>query len=500
MYPKYFFLLLAIVLIAGVASASPAIVQNTSGNATIPAIQNGQCVALNSTVDIASLGWGTPQIAYYGRWEDSLAPDNSTPIQKVVDLPNTVSALTTYFIDPRIFGSYPRYWYQYYGNNALSSSANLRMFRVNDTCPNNAPAPEIVVALNQTNLTIPANLGFLPDKHMADILIARDDASMPIDESEPFNWWMFGTYHAVYDQPTSQTSLVIPADATLNFEPGNYDIVEVYKGHNNLLEENYQSDYKYFWGENRTHEVIISPLRSVAPIDITSYEGNPRAVEPLLIGAVGSSLDDSYKMHSVVFREPEIQIARLDATQNRNNDTWYDVRGYTNLINGTVLTISIDPTTITDANRKARQFTTTAEGLDPGSMRQFDVLLPIDYGTIFPGYHDMEISAPDGATQIVKFYIYKELPPHYIPPQYTEYLGTSPFVTPQIVTVTVPVTVIKTVTIPVTPPPEEVKQAQKDAAVELGGEVLGAIVAMLVVLWVLVFLYRAWQRRRWHRP
>jgi hypothetical protein len=503
MYSRYLFLLLAIAfLIIGAVSGSPTITQNNTVNVSPQVIENGGCVELNGTYDISSLGWGVPKIAYYGKYEDSFSPGNDTEILRTIDMPNTASALSSYWIDPAVFWNATGFWYQYYGNNDLSSSANLRMFRVNDTCPEN-PAPiQIVVALNQTNFTIPKNLGFLPDKHEADVLVARGDSSMPIDEGEPFNWWMFGTYSSIYDQPTPETSLEIPAASLLNFEPGNYDIVEVYKGHNDLLEENYQSDYKYYYGENRTHEVIISPLRSIAPVDITALTGNPRTVELKLIGAVGSSMDDSYKKRSVSFQEPEVQIMRLDALQNPSNDTWYDVRGYTNVINGTVLTVTIDPKTVNDVNRKAHVFTTTAEGLDPGSWRQFDLLVPVDYSQIFPGYHDLQITSPEGATQTVQFYIYKELPPHYIPPQYTEYLGTSPFVTPEIVTVTVPVTIVQTVTvtIPVTPPPEEVKQAHYDADTELMWQIVGTIVAVLIVLWVLVFAYRTWQRRRWHRP
>ena len=493
--------ILLIFFLIPIAAAAPGLTQNTTPdqNAT-PVIENGQCVALNSTVDIGSLGWGIPHISWYGRYENSLAPDNSTVAKQTLDMPNTVSALSQYYIDPRIFGPYPGFWYQDYGRPDLNTAANLRMFYVNDTCPPPHQYQEIVVQVNVTNKTIPQRLDFLPDKHMADILVARGDDSMPIDEGEPFHWWLFGTYHGVYDQSSPATSLIIPSEATLNFEPGNYDLVEVYAGHNNLLEENYQPDYKYFWGENRTHEVIISPLRSVVPVDITQYDGqmqNPRAVEPLLINAVRGSLDDAYKPRSVLFQEPDIQIMRLDAITNPSNDTWYNIRGYTNAINGTALTITIDPKTINQKTIKARQFTTTAEGLDPGSYRQFDVLVPIDYTQIFPGYHDLEVSEPNGANQIIQFYVYKELPPHYIPPQYVEYLGASPYITPE--KIPVPYTVTVTVPVPVTPSDEQVHAQQVIAEREVSNEhdrfwvMTGCGVAMLALLG-----YYAWTviRRR----
>lgn len=423
-------------------------------------IENGQCVPLNATVDISSIGWNVPKIGYYGRYFDDYAPSDSIPI-KTVNLPEvrriieptTTPLLQTFWINPVLFAGSLGYWYQYYGDS-YERAGNLRMFRVNYTCPPPIGVQEFVVSINATNFTVPKKMDWLVDKHISDIYVARGDNSMPLQTNVGDRWWLFGRTDAIYDQSTAG-NLVIPSSKTENFEIGDYHIVMVSPGENNIYEAEYTDSYKPALFEPY-QEAIISPFRNVTPIIITGID--PKTIEDHLKTAVRGSKDDSFYDLKLVVEGPEIQVGRIDAIKTPSNNTWYNLRGYTNMINGTVLTIQIDKEKINEKTRNIREWHTTAEGLDPGSWRQFNILFPVDYSLISPGPHDITVSAPNGAEIIVPIYIYKELPDHNVPPQFAEYFGVSPFVTP--------VVVVQTVTIPVPGPVQYVKVTPSDQQVK----------------------------------
>ena len=63
-------------------------------------ITNGQCVPLNSTVDISSLGWGVPYLSWYGRYENTFDPGGSTIPKYRIKQPSSVTELKKYYINP----------------------------------------------------------------------------------------------------------------------------------------------------------------------------------------------------------------------------------------------------------------------------------------------------------------------------------------------------------------------------------------------------------------
>jgi hypothetical protein len=488
---KKLLILLAIFFLVGISYAeNNTTTITTSGypfyNETLH-IENGQCVPLNATVDIASLGWGVPKISYYGRYEDSFSIPNGSDVIKSITMPNTVSKLSKYYIGPTEFENYIGYWYQNYNRDA-DQQGNVRMFKVNYTCPPKVVKEIIVPNFTTTEKIIPDKLEDLNERREASILIARGDNSMIQYIDTPSHWWMFGIGNGIMDENTTTNGkFFIPSSQTKSFRTGSYDVVVVQPGPNKLYEATYQPDYK-FPGNTFTSKVIISPIRSVTPIDITSMFENPKVVEDRLIGSVKKSIDDTYKIYTVSFQEPEIQITRLDVLTNPSNDSYYDLRGYTNMINGTVLTVKIDPKAINSKNKQFRVFTTKAFGADPGVWRQFNTVIPaVD---LSPGFHDIEISAPNGANQIVQVYKYKDLAPHVTPPPFVEYYGASPFITPVkiIQTVTVPVPG-PTVFITITPSVEQIEAAQNKAVNNsFWGWVItiGIILIMVFVLYLLV--------------
>lgn len=420
-------------------------------------IQNGDCVPLNATVDVSSIGWGVPSIAYYGQWVDDYYPGNRTPKYQL-EMPNTASKLKHFWINPALFGNATGFWYQRYDNGDIEIAGNLRYFRVNLTCP--PPQEDIqqyVVNVTAVNKTEPVTKPFLPEKRESDILIARGD-SVSLSEETPLHWWLFGysAYGYVADKASTHDVLTLNSTDFNGLETGNYYLDIVRPGNNSLLEENYNPQYK---AERfvSPEPVIESPIRTTNPIYITDLDS--MGVRDALHKMVSKSIDDSYTELRLQYQDPNIQIMRIDALKNPDNDTWYNIRGYTNLANNTILTITIDAPALTqkDKNKPTSSWNTSVVAVsdDPGVWREFNALIPVDYKKIYPGQHWVTVSYKNTAKTTVGVYIYKELPPHYVPPEYIEYVGVSPYITPQVInrTVIVEVTheVIKVVTQQITP-------------------------------------------------
>ena len=426
-------------------------------------IENGGCVQVNSTVDISSFGWGVPHLAYYGPYFDDFSPGNETPTYEI-DLPNTVSKLSKFYIDPDIFGNRTGYWYQKYDDGYLEDAGNLRMFKVSwSTCQieNKSYTPVSVVRVNTTT---PKQPDFLENRKLTDILIARGD-SISLSEQSPMHWWLFGynKYDYIYDRESTQNVLTINVSDLNNLSVGNYELDMVRPGDNGILEEYYNPEYKPDRYSNVTYKAIESPFRSVSPVIIDDYD--PQAVELHLKQSIKNSIDDNLSVFKLIYQEPDITINRVDVLQNPNNETWINIRGYTNVQNGSVLTVQMDAGYY--FYKQNRTWLTTAVGADPGALRQYNVMFPVEYNKLFKGFHNLTVTSATGASATVQIYKYVELPPDYVPPQYVEYIGASPFVTPEIITKTVTVPVpgpTQIVTVHDTPSDQQVRTQQESVA------------------------------------
>lgn len=459
-------------------------------------ITNGQCVPLNSTVDISSLGWGVPYLSWHGRYETAFDPGNIVPKYRIKQ-PQTSIALMNYYINPVIFGNKLGFWYQDYDQNVKAGAGNYRMFYVDYTCkmPVVENGTELINIVPVT-IPVPNPFDYLPEKRAGALLFARgDNLSFTTPDLTESNVWVFGREDWIYDYKTKQNVVYFDAEQFINFETGNYDAVIIGKGNNSILEETYDPEYRPEKYSSETWPAIVSPFRNVTPINI--YGIQPRLVEEKLIKRIQESIDDKYTIWPISFQEPEIQIKRVDALRNADNRSWYSIRGYTNVKNGSVLTITIDADKLNSETRNIRQWSTTARGLDPSAWRQFNTLIPVDYRLIFPGPHEITITSVTGATQTVPIYIMKEPDPHYIPPEYTEYLGTSPFVTPQIIEKKVPVPgPTRIVEVHDTPTGEQLKQAQLEADWEVVRTVAIAIAIILCLVLAGLWAYSAYRRAK----
>jgi len=99
----------------------------------------------------------------------------------------------------------------------------------------------------------------------------------------------------------------------------------------------------------------------------------------------------------------------------------------------------------------------------------------------------------------VPFYVYKEPPAHYVPPQYIEYVGASPFVTPKVITKTV----VQTVTVQIPGPVQTITPSESDwdnyvAAQHrvIIGEVIAAILIAIAIGALIYFGYVVIRSRR----
>jgi hypothetical protein len=483
---------------AGISQPSPVSVNNTLNQTYVqyggnilynqtwqPAerIWQGQCVALNHTIDISGMGWNSGAIAWYGRYYDALSPyTNETPAFSLA-LPYDVAHLSEFYIDPSIFVDKLGFWYMQYSSDEWAG--NSRMFYVNYSCPApNLTVEQAVVGLKKNETPLYP----LPKKHEDDILLARNDGIV-LNTSNPTSWWLFGfdKQFSFYDRPSQYNLTIIDPSDMANSPPGDYVLDIISAGANGILEET--------WNENWS--MIESPFRAINPVQLVGSQ--PPLVRAFLEQRVSLSLDDILIKYKMSFQEPAIQVMRIDQSLDEYNYTVLDIKGYTNVQNNTMLTFRLDPNKIGGVyhfNDTFRAVTIT-DG-DPGDWRQFEVWHTIIFKDIFPGQHYLEITAPQGADQYVPFYIFKELPSDYIPPTYINYVGNSPFIptpTPEIVTKEVTHEVTVTITIPVTPSQESVNEAQWNADVGLVLFGLGVFAVLGIIGYFVVAFVRAAKRR-----
>lgn len=453
-------------------------------------IQNGQCVELNSTVDISPIGWGLTHIVYYGRYVDEFSPiPDDISVVKTYPMPSSLNLLKNFWIDPELFGDSLGYWYQGYGNKKWNDrAANNRLFYVSTNCTQ--PKKEQVNITEQIleNTSIPKKMDYLPEKFESDILIARGYESMPMDVDANSKWWLIGNSFSMYDQSPQDGYLSISPDITEQMEPGEYHLYVISPGENGIMEVRYEENHDI-------NPVLISDIRGTNPIPILQTD-TPKNVEDKLRAMIGRSRDDTHKIYKISVMDPEIQIGRIDALTGMDK-SWYNIRGYTTMNNGTILKIQIDKEKINAITKPIREWTTNTDGVYLGAWRKFNTMVPVDYKQINPGPHEITISA-NGVEISVPIYIHREQDPHYTPPEYTEYFGTSPFVTPKIIEREVPGPVqIKTVTVTITPSEEQIYKAQEKVITNHIWEwifaimvIMGGIRGMIYLIRYLVSVYR----------
>jgi hypothetical protein len=177
--------------------------------------------------------------------------------------------------------------------------------------------------------------------------------------------------------------------------------------------------------------------------------------------------DNTFRLYKIEVRAPVIDITSIDTLEVNEFAGILQVRGYTTLENGTTITFIVDEERWRALTPHDYPTNATVMAVkDPGSMRYFDAVVPIAWGSLAPGEHYVTATGPFGTKTNVPFWI-NDLPEGQQRPNKTiKYVSGNIFVptpTPEIVTVIETQVVTQIVTVPVTPSNEQVYAQQLKA-------------------------------------
>jgi hypothetical protein len=124
--------------------------------------------------------------------------------------------------------------------------------------------------------------------------------------------------------------------------------------------------------------------------------------------------DDNFTTYSLEVQRPQIEIASIDTLlmydyDNYNETGVLQVRGYTNLANTTNLSFVLDETKTPEKmlaqSRAQNRWNTTVMAFEsPGSLRYFDIGIPVNLNYLAPGQHNITAYGPLGARMDVPFW------------------------------------------------------------------------------------------------
>ena len=456
-------------------------------------IAQGQDVYLNDTIDITGEGWGRG-LAWYGTYGEY---DDPQYVYEFSDF-SPHGELSHFWIAPSIFSQRQGMWYQYYGN-ATETRGNLNAFKViagyrNSTLtfPNGTVVNQSVgISPTQTPRVFPQE-SVLPEVHVADYLLAIGDPLI-VKTYGQAQVWIFGRVDKAYGS-TPNDNMTFDAKTFENFEPGSYTMVVQHPGNNTDFDVRFNNntlEYKNGW--NGVQNVDVSALQ-------------PRMILSRLLQILGST-DDTYQTYTVEIQQPEIRVVSIDDIwlkskmdefhiDNNVDVTFKDIRGYTNLQNGTNLTVALDKT----------RFVTHAQTWRSanGNRTMFQAYVPIIWDTIPLGTHTVTVSGPPGAYVDANFPV--ELLPadSYRPNATLKYTGDENPWKPNLTTPT-PVIITQVVTqvvvVTVTPSQDQIKQKSMDAVMQIISDnvvpVVEVVAGVLIGFLIVRFVYRAGKRRMW---
>ena len=425
-------------------------------------VQQGGIVYLNDTMDISGVLAGYSQLVYTDPWSTDFSVENDT-ITYVIEAPVTNEAYYSFYINPAIFSSRLGYWYRY--NGAYESNANNRAFYVKATRPlPNETINETEKELMQ--LLLPPPPPVVPEKHVADYLLARGDSF-----NVTYNWskasvWIFGRVTGIYDRNVINGTASFNASETAGLEPGSYSLVYYSPGPDRQYDMRISDD-------GNTLEYFDSATFKVRTIDLKPL--SPRVVLDRVQWIAGVN-DDNFTVYKLEVQEPKIEITTVNTLFHNEYDPYNEtgviqVRGYTNLANNTPLSFVLDetktPAKMWGQSRVQNRWNTTTLAVEsPGSYRYFDVGIPVDLRDVPEGPHNITAYGPLGAKMSIEFWRYTLPEGIQRPNQTVHYIGGYEFVpTPTPITVVqekiVERVVNQVVEVTVTPSDEQV-HAQQD--------------------------------------
>lgn len=461
-------------------------------------IAQGETVYLNDTIDISGMGWGTG-VAWYGKWDDSIEPRY---VREFKDYPHDAM---NFYIDPVIFSDKLGVWYQYYGNKS-EKQGNLKAFVVAGkfrettlTYQNGTVINQSVLIKNESKTLELPKPTILPEVHEADYLLAIGDPLI-VKTYGPAQVWIFGRTDKLYGS-TETDNMTFEGKDFYSFESGTYTLLIQHPGNNTQYEVRYSN------GSLQQRD----GWNGIKSVDVSAKQPG-MILEKLEVMLMNT--DDDYIVYTLEIDQPSITIKRIDEMWIGSKVDEYklqgydvafkDVRGYTNLMNGTNISVVLDQDYFD--GRKMGRFTVYADTYKSalGNRTMFQAYVPIIYDTIPRGMHTITAKGPYNSYVDANFAI-TDLPPDSFRPntslKYT--VDENPWkpnlTIPTPVIVTVKETVIQIKEVP--PSNETVYEQQKKAVDTKWGELISTgtfwILAVIGAFVVVRFIYRAWKRRQW---
>jgi hypothetical protein len=428
---------------------------------------------------------GYQDLVWLGSGSTDLSADNGS-ILATVRLPDQKIGFYQFHIDPAIFGDKPGYWYRW--NGVYERQANNRAFRVVIERPPENWTPNLT---ERQELELPPPPPVVPQMNVSDYLVARGD---PINITFPYNRssvYLFGRVNGIYDKRVDNGTVSFNVSEIQALETGSYILMYHDAGKDRRFDWKIEGTTLRYFDDERfeVRTIDLTPLSPMVILDRFRWYAKIN--------------DDEFTEYEFEVQNPTIQIISADSiiTNETNQIGVLQVRGYTNLINETPLSVTLDidktPEELLGHTRRQNTWNTTARATDnPGAMRYFDYGVPLYLGLLSPGQHTVTVKGGRYDTEMtVPFFIYEAPAEHYRPNETIRYVGGNewkPTPTPEIQIQKEVVTQIveRVVTVEVTPAPEVVKEQQGKVIHETILTVFG-IAAVLFALWYLVHLYYA---------
>ena len=464
--------------------------------------EQGQIVYINDTIDISGQGWGEG-VAWYGKYDEFDKPQyiyKFTPYKRDV---------INFYLDPTIFSGKSGMWYQYYGE-LIERRGNLQAFEVSESYRNTtltfSNGTIIESSFEQSgdiSEAIPQKPYILPEIKVADYLVAIGDP-FSINSSRV---WMFGRVDGYYAHLGNFTIKEIQ-----QLETGPYKIVIHDAGNNTIIDVGYNKQKEAFW--NTEYDLTTGPR-----VITDSIYGSQPTLDIKKFYYMVSKTDDKIQTYNMELAEPTVSIVSIDevAVGNRLAIAWQpgmtllDVRGYTNVQNGTTISLVMDPDKQTVRTLRANTWNTTTVRDSPGNMSQYQIYIPINKNEMPNGIHTLKVTTAIGGSMYYDFPV-SELPADsYVPNATLKYImGRNPW-EPNL-TIPAPVIVIQTKIIervvekPV-PPSNEIILEQQRVAYWEGANKIGSLIASVLILiifiagcfWAYKIHKRTMKEKEWYK-
>lgn len=487
--------------------------------AEIPRVEQGHDVYLNDTVDISGVvGYyissdGSAFIQYCGGFGcDGYYNPYLLKLPLKTRVPGVPSQYR-FYIDPAIFASRTGDWYQYdeldkaeHGNTLAFHV--VAMYRNSTNLLENGTYVNTTEYLgNTTGMLTTQEIHYLSEKPVSDYIVARGD-NLTIQTFEPSKVWIFGRNGQIYDRGTDTGNITIYSDETRNLEAGSYTAMLVYPGKNGEYDTRY-SDGQIEWREGWSG-IQKRPIIGIQPLLVVNQ-----------LCDIITRTDDTFIIAHVEVQDPIVSIEYFTEVPLYTNYSRYqefkiedgfvsmfDVRGYTNSVPGTNITVTLDETRHSPREMKSYTFYTTAIRNHYGNMSQYQVYVPIIWDKMSVGGSSAESLHTIIARNTLGASIAHDFPLSIMPadsfrPNATvKYvLDRNPWIptpTPEVRTTVIEkrVVVERTIEIPMTPSPKSIEEAQWQVVTTLAFEVVGGIIVIGILYFGLRYLISVIKRAR----